>query len=290
MFLRRREKADHWIVSELPPPTMAVLLRRGVLSGGDYQESTPSRGPANDIESDSEMLYYSPAPWQRPVGRGSGSKSTAPEQARTPTSGARLPWKSDFDISSSAAAVFRSPSPTGVQHKWQPSTGFAATDHGSRRDTKDTPVPRHPVAGKTSFNISKELRQMKGKGGQMFAKRRAQAAEEERQAEEDRTDSAPAYGYGNNATEGDFGGTGSGRDQPYRLLDLIEKTRATSPGRQWAASTPNIAEHTVDPAVYGTFSPEVKKPAAFRPVRFRFPNREASQPENDSTAGGISDF
>ena len=112
---------------------------------------------------------------------------------------------------------------------------------------------------------------MKGKGGKMFAKRRAQAAEDERRddladtlrarqtrklgGDEDWTDSAAAFG----SVEADIGGNGWIRDQPatgtpHRLLELIERSRASSPGRHWmTSSTISVVEqmHVKDPSAFG---------------------------------------
>ena len=274
MFLRRREKADRWIISELPPPTMAVLLRRGLVGARDdeHQAHASSR---HEADSDSDRLYYNPTPWIRATGSNSGGKA-APEPVKTPTSGARLPWKSDFDISSSVAVdAFRQSSPPpapqlGQALKWKPhGSSVVEPEVGGRGGAKDVTVPK--FAGAPAFNVSKELRQMKGKGGKMFAKRRAQAAEDERRddltetlrarqsrkmgGDDDWTDSAHVLGN----VEVDVGGNGWIRDQPasgtpHRLLELIERSRASSPGRQWmTSSTTSIVEqtHVKDPLAFG---------------------------------------
>jgi len=275
MFLRRREKADRWIISDLPPPTMAVLLRRGLVGVRDEDQAPNCSRHDAVADSDSEMLYYNPAPWLKTTGiRGSGKDA---REVKTPTSGARLPWKTDFDISSPAAtAAFRQSSPPpapplGQALKWNPyGSSTAEPEVSGRGGAKDVPVPKYTAPGASAFNVSKELRQMKGKGGKMFAKRRAQAAEDERQndltetlrarqtrklgGDEDWTDSSPANGN----VESDIGGNGWIQDQPatgtpHRLLELIERSRASSPGRQWMTSSTTSVEqtHVRDPLSFG---------------------------------------
>lgn len=261
MFLRRREKADHWAADALGPRPPG--LRRAAAA------RAAAVAAAEQSESDAELPYYNPAPWSSAaVGRspwsqagggGGGAPSWTPKPAAdtSPTSGG----------------------------KWQP----------VRHVEPARPMPQHGgnVAPQVAFGLAKDLTRMHDKGGRMFAKRRARAAVEETDytTEAVRGDVMRriADSYVPPARH-DVPDSAADQSAPSatRLIGMIERSRATSggPGAAHPASGGRDTTRTI------TFT-STRSQAGFRPVRFRAPivvtAADIAVAEQQETEG-ISDF
>jgi len=203
MFLRRREKADHWAADAFGP---RQAVRRAAAARA-------AAAVAEQSESESEMPYYNPAPWA--------------------TTGGTSPW-----AQAGGGAAFTNPSwmPTATDtsqssgSRWQPVRHVEAT-------------PKHSgnVPPQVAFGLAKDLTRMHDKGGRMFAKLRARAAAEEtedytsEEAQAARSDVMrriansyvpPQPAARHDVVDNSMEQTGSAT----RLLAMIEKSRTTSGG------------------------------------------------------------
>jgi len=140
MFLRRKEKADHW-ASDSFGPRQAV--RRPV--------AARAAAVVEHYETESEVPYYNPAPWSPTGGRSPWAQAG---RGAATTNSSWMPKATDT-----------SPSSVG---RWQPVSHVES-------------MPKHSgnVAPQVAFGLAKDLTRMRDKGSRMFAKLRARAAAEE---------------------------------------------------------------------------------------------------------------
>jgi hypothetical protein len=252
MFLRRRERADKWVVSEHPPPGLEASLRRGRI-----QKTTTFADERPDTTS-ADTFYYTPTQW--------ASANTGPR---------RLPWKRDYSpmstslTSTSSAGVFRPQSPEKFSTE-QPTAKWTPGGGGGQKPSKRV----------TGFGMGAAMKG--GKGGKMFAKRQAQAAEDERR--DDLVDTlrekhmAHLGGVPENVNSSSYEADVVDQGPVGRLLELIERSRAASPGLRWTQQTTTRTNVTRDPANIGNFSADIKsRSGSFRPVRFKAPIGAGSQ-------------
>ena len=137
MFIKRKEKSDKWST--------------------DFDEGVGGRSAAF-LDSDSEDLYYNPTPWAA-----DRSWSTAANDG--------LSRKTDF---SGTAA------PIGT-HLFAPNLGRVKDDRAlsaeefERMRLYEQKTTHDTVAPQVCFSIANDLKQMKGKGGRLFAKHKARS-------------------------------------------------------------------------------------------------------------------
>jgi len=208
MFLRRREKADHWTADALgprPPPG----LRRAAAA------RAAAAVAAEQSESDAELPYYNPAPWSSAAAAAAG----------------RSPWSQ-----AGAGAPSWTPKPGAADTSPTPGGRWLPVRHVE--PARPMPPPHSGnVAPQVAFGLAKELTRMHDKGGRMFAKRWARAAVEE----SDHTATTDAVrgdvmrriadSYVPPARH-DLVDSAADQSAPSatRLIEMIEKSRATSGG------------------------------------------------------------
>lgn len=206
MFLRRKEKADHWATDALGP--RPVLRRapapRAVITAEHY-------------ESEPELPYYHPAPWSPTAGRAPWAKTGGGAASTNPS---WMPKATDTLPSSGS--------------KWQPVRHFETHSSMSKHSGNVPP--------QVAFKLAKDLSRMHDKGGRMFAKRRARAAAEETEDYSSEAVQAArgevmrrivdSYVEPQSAARHDV--VDDSTTQPAsagRLIQMIEKSRATSGGQ-----------------------------------------------------------
>lgn len=218
MFLRRREKADHWTADAFGPrPTQrrAAAARAAVAAA--------AVAAAEMSESEAELPYYHPAPWSTSVGPSPWAQAGGGAPTANPS------WMPK----STAAAETSSPA-GGRWHHVEPAV----------------PTPKHGgfVPPQVAFGLAKDLSRMQDKGGRMFAKRRARAAVEET---EDYSSEAGQEARGEvmrRIADSYVPPAPAKHDQPdsnaeqppsaTRLIEMIEKSRLTP-------AAPTAAAHSV---------------------------------------------
>ena len=164
MFIKRRQKSQKWTTDEF----------------GHLQETTPEYFTF-EPESEEEEKYYNPNPW-RPVHTWQPPSHMSPQTTYArPTSLAKTappPPPPPCCIPTPPPPPPPVPSGTGV---WKPDTSNYV-DTNKRIMTQNEAEKMRMFGQKTShtgvspqtcFSLAKDLRNMKGKGGKLFAKRRA---------------------------------------------------------------------------------------------------------------------
>lgn len=140
MFMKRKEKSDKWVVD-------TAALERSI------------RG--SDTEAD---LYYNPTPWSGASSwkaQGGGGAAFSRDMAALPP----LPTSKLF------APKLNPEDESGERSKALSAEEFERLRLFSQKTTHNTINPQ------VCFTLAEDLRQSKGKGGRMFAKRRAKSEE-----------------------------------------------------------------------------------------------------------------
>lgn len=323
MFMRRKEKADRWTIDTFMPPSK----RGAAIPVGSFREGSTG----SDL--DGELLYYNPTPWVAPP-RGSDvehkqqqqpppwmKKVEPPRPKSAPAIPAATPlvWKPTVTPSSVAAAAAAASAAVMTPTK-APSTE-ALYHHPKPFTPKVTGGGGLPPS--LAFGLANEMRQMKGKGGKMFSKRRARAVAEERETEDHelrqvlmrRIEAEYETTDGGGQVNGSVGGAAGPRGRVVererevsprepsvtRLLELIERSRGTPVNVVEATWTTDFGRDLMDktsqnarkssPARAVDFG-SAKTKGGFRPVRFKAPPFDPTVPtvKEEVTEEGFSEF
>ena len=136
MFVKRRERSDKWVAGQ-------------------------KNRPHDHHSEDDEEKYYRPDPW-------SNTHTWQPPTAPMPMTSPPAPPTAAWDP---APASWQSPSMSDTE---QPPTSVSANEFEKMRlfDKKST---HDQVSPAMCFSLADDLRKMKGRGGALFAKKRANA-------------------------------------------------------------------------------------------------------------------
>lgn len=311
MFMRRKEKADRWTIDSFMPPS-----KRGAATPTGVRLFPKEQADAS-CDSDGETLYYNPEPWAprenniHPTSTTSpwAKKIEAPKPA-TPAVSATTPLTWKPSTTSFAAAVEPPPRPLSAGPTMQ------RKSLSPTRGDMLIPMPKHTgkVPPSVAFGLAHDMRSMKGKGGRMFAQRRAKAAADEREddgnVETQRQDVMRriAGSFVSQKEEEEEADSSAQRrvqsvdvmattysDMPpsaSRLQEMIERSRGTTvmEKRPWNDAPDSKPQNIApEPARNVEFSSSKNK-GGFRPVRYRAPLDVMSEEVTTTAGGGISDF
>ena len=174
MFMKRRKKSDRWVAGQMVPQE------------DEYYE----------VYSDEEEKYYNPNPW-RASGMEDKShtwqpvKPTPPPPPPKPVPAYQAPKPFQPAIPPAPPAPPAPPTPqmwepraVDQSHIWQPKIQeapderrMAAMSHNEVEDMllRSQKTKHDAVAPEVAFSLADDLRNMKGRGGRLFAKRRERA-------------------------------------------------------------------------------------------------------------------